>query len=781
MKNIQNVMLLFLLSFGVAEAQNLTQTIKGTIVDNESQSTLEGATVVIMKGEFQTGTTTDANGLFKIEKVPVGRYNIVVRFMGYETATLSEIMVSSGKEVVLNINLKQIAMKVDEVTIKANGRKDLALNSMSAISARSFTVEETRRYAGGLDDPARMASAFAGVTVGNIQDNAIVIRGNSPKGVAWHLEGVEIPNPNHFAGGNVAGGGVVTIFSSQLLANSDFFTGAFPSEYGNALAGVFDMKLRTGNPDKREHTFQAGLLGIDVASEGPIMLGKKATYLFNYRLSSLSLLSNLKIVPSEQIPRYQDVSFKFYFPTKAGNFSLWAVAGDDKNTEPVDTDSSKWESAWDRVEYDWNLRMGAAGLSHKLVLDKQSYINSTLAVTGTSNVMDMRRVSDDLELKNRNYFSDKSGRVAFNSYINSKISPQLTVRTGVTVNQLFYNIDLNGTLHDTSQVWINYARQKGQTTYSEWYIQSKYTLTNNFTFNFGLNTSYFAVNQDFSIDPRFGLNWNILPNHTLSFGYGKHSQIEDLRFYYITDEQNGSTTFPNKDLGLAHAHHIVLGYDWLISDALRLKVEPYYQHIYNVPGIKDSSYSMINFSQDWNFHHPLVNNSTGRNVGIDFTFERFFKDNFYYLVTLSVFDSKYKGGDGVWRNTRFNKQYACNLLVGKEIFTKKDRVLGLNARLNLMGGERMSPLLRDQSLELKDVVYDESKAFTQQGKPVTYLDVTITWKANHARYTGTWALQVKNALAAGNDYGYYYNYRSNSLEKDVARVVLPVLSYKIEF
>jgi len=241
------VFILLLSSPLILIAQEITQTIKGTIVDNETVNPLIGATVVIMESKPLLGSTTDINGKFKIEKVPIGRYNIQVSYLGYESAIVSEILVTSGKEVVINTGLKQSIKQINEVTIKGNSEKDKPLNTMASISARSFTVEETRRYAGGLDDPARLASSFAGVAMSSINDNGIVIRGNSAKGVSWRLEGVDIPNPNHFAGANVAGGGIVTVFSSQMLANSDFYTGAFPAEYGNALAGVFDMKFRTGN------------------------------------------------------------------------------------------------------------------------------------------------------------------------------------------------------------------------------------------------------------------------------------------------------------------------------------------------------------------------------------------------------------------------------------------------------------------------------------------------------------------------------------------------------
>ncbi|MDD2287122.1 MAG: carboxypeptidase-like regulatory domain-containing protein, partial [Paludibacter sp.] len=378
MKAARTIILLSLLLFtNIVFSQTVSQTLKGMVFDSEIKTPLTGATVVVLGTNPLLGTTTDLDGNYKISHVPIGRYNIHISYIGYEPAIVSEILVTSGKEAVINAGLKQSVTQMKEVTVKANSQKDKPINTMASISARSFTVEETRRYAGGIDDPARLVSSFAGVTVGNLQDNAIIIRGNSPKGVSWRLEGVEIPNPNHFAGGNVVGGGFVTIFSSQLLSNSDFFTGAFPAEYGNALAGVFDMKFRNGNNEKRESTVQVGMLGIDVSSEGPFKKGKNASYLFNYRYSTLGLIADLGLLPTQQVPRYQDLSFKLNFPTqKAGVFSFWGIGAIDNNKEHDELDFTKWETDWDRVQYDWNLNTGVLGLTHKMIIGSRSYINT---------------------------------------------------------------------------------------------------------------------------------------------------------------------------------------------------------------------------------------------------------------------------------------------------------------------------------------------------------------------------------------------------------------------
>ncbi len=776
---------LMVLFVTTAKAQNLTQTVKGRVIDKISQTTLPGATVIIAESNPPIGTTSNANGEFRLEKVALGRYNLEVRMVGYMPVTVPEVLVGSGKEVVLTVEMLEAVTGLDEVVVRAGSNKERPLNSMATISARSFNVEETRRYAGGMDDPARLATAFAGVTAGgNSQDNAIVIRGNSPKTVLWRVEGVDIGNPNHFSGANVAGGGLVTTISSQMLANSDFLTGAFPAEYGNSLGGVFDIKLRTGNNDKHEKTVQVGIMGIDLSAEGPLSKNGNASYLFNYRYSTLGLLAKTGLMPIDQTPVYQDLSFKLNFPTKhAGTFSFWGVGGIDNISDKEEADSAKWETETDRMKNNWDEWFGATGISNKYSLNTKTHINTSIVATGNMKKLWQKRLDNALELQNDMTLNSNTSKISLNSYVNHKFNAKLSSRTGFNINSLHYKYDLSGTLNENPDTYRKFTDEAGNSIHAQAYTQLKYNVSNTLSLNGGLQAEYFAVTKKYTIDPRFSVNWDFASNQSLTIGYGKHSQLEDLSMYFIKKRENGTDNYLNKDLDFSHAHHLVLAYNWHINNNLRLKVEPYYQHLYNIPGIADSSFSMINYRQDLTFQSKLENNSIGRNIGIDVTLERFLKNNFYYLVTASVFDSKYKADDNIWRNSRYNKQFVANFLVGKEfvIGPKKNNLLGVNLRGVVSGGEFYTPINQTASLAAKRPIFDEKNAFSLKDPVTKFVNLSLTYRVNKAHHSSIWAFQLNNVLGEKQFDKYEYSYKEKSFVRASKVYKLPMISYKIEF
>ncbi len=771
----------------IVNAQQPVQTIRGVVRDAKTHEKLFGANVILP--EENRGTITDVEGRFSLHEVKVGRYNLQVSFVGYKPVIIPELLVGSGKEIILEIDMEPSISKLDEIVIKPTIRKDLPVNSMASVSARTFSVEEAGRYAGALDDPGRMAGNFAGVTTAGVNVNAIVVRGNAPKGLLWRLEGVDIPVPSHFSGSNVAGGGALTMFSSELLANSDFYTGAFPAEFGNATAGVFDMKLRNGNNRNREYSFQIGVQGIEAAAEGPFKKGGKGSYLLNYRYSTMALIFPLlpELEGGDEIPVYQDLSFKINIPGgKAGSFSFWGIGGLSSTNMRGYDDPDKWIYPESRAYMDFHYNMGATGITHTLSLSENTLIRSTLALNaGEHSYYDRTRLLESSPSEIFPLFSvDKTeGKGTLSSVITHVYNSRLTIKGGLDLNRHFY--ELKGEARNfESQTMEQLMNGDGQSWMIKGHVQGKYLLSDNSFFTAGLNTSWFELNDEYRIEPRASFHWEAFPGHRFSLGYGIHSQIEPLFVYFVrgsgVDEQ-GENEFPNKNLGRMGAHHFVLGYDWSITPNLRLKIEPYYQKIYDVPVVDGTPYSMVNFLSDWTFDRSLINEGSGINMGVDVTLERFLKDGLYYMTTMSIYDSKYTGGDGIERRTRYDGGYVMNILGGKEWLIKEKNLFSFNLKLTFMGPYWYQPLDIEATHQQKDIVYDEDQAFNYRYSNFeTMSDLSLNYRINGKKVSSIITLQVKNILG-----GYYmgkkYNLEKESIENDFFKSLVPFLSYEVEF
>lgn len=606
-------------------AQQPTQSIRGTVVDEASNMPLAYVSVGLKNTVF--GTLTDSAGHFTLPDVPVGRYDIAISLIGYEPVILREIQLTAAKEVFLNISMRENPTALDEVVVRPKVNKEQPLNSMATVSARMLSVEEAERYAGGFDDPARLVSAFAGVS-SNVGNNAIVVRGNSPQSLQWKLEGVEISNPNHFADLGAFGGGGLTALSTHLLANSDFFSGAMPAEYSNALSGVFDIFMRSGNNQNHEHAFQLGAIGIDAASEGPFKKGKRSSYIFNYRYSTLGLLA--PILPDNAAgTTYQDLSFKLNFPTgKAGTFSLWGLGLLDHSDAQAKDHISEWEYHSDRENQDAHQVMGTAGVSHRILLNDRQFLKSVLAVTTNGIDMQSKSLDSSFQLMPKNVINNRFYNLVLSSSLNTKYNARHTNKSGFVITQMNYSMLLKDadSAKTSLQTLVN---ETGNSTLVSAYSNSLLHINDKTSLNVGVNGQWFTYNNAWSLEPRAGIKYRFAPRQTLSFAYGLHSRLERLNYYFIKDKSN---QLINKDLGFTRAHHLVLGYDINTSELTHLKVEAYFQHLFDVPVMQGNSFSLINQHNDWFFNGKLQNTGQGRNYGLDITFEKYLSRGYLHPV-----------------------------------------------------------------------------------------------------------------------------------------------------
>ncbi|MEM6763287.1 MAG: TonB-dependent receptor [Bacteroidota bacterium] len=754
-------------------SQGLLQTVRGRLTDEVSSQPIVGATVAILDLQPVKGAYTDEQGYFVIRQVPIGRHTIRASSLNYEEVILSEVLVNSAREVVLTVKMKEAIVEMDEVVITPENDRGKPLNELAVVSARSFSVEDAKNYAASVNDPSRAALSFAGVTSSDDELNEIIIRGNSPRGILWRVEGIEVPNPNHFSEDNSGGGGI-SILSVNVLDNSDFYTGAFPAEYGNASSGVFDLKLRNGNSFKREAAFQVGLLGVDVALEGPFSKDSRASYLVNYRYSTLGILDQLGLLTSfsDAIPNFQDLSYKVNLPTKkAGVFSIWGLGG--LSEQKVD----------DELEPEvYSADLGVGGLSHSLLIGENTLLKTALVYSYQAQIY----AYEDIPF---NYFEEETfinqtfrGKIQ----LSHKFNPRFSLQTGIIGSAL--DFEARVTERDDN-VKFEGVNTEGNTTQWQGYVQASYRLSKELTLNAGLHTLYLALTDAQSVEPRVGAKWQFHEKQSLSFGYGRHARIESMSLYFANDVNNYSgEQRPNTELGLAQADHLVLAYDLFPGRKWHAKAEVYYQRLTDIPIAAPEAddefsqvFSSINLERGFE-GIPLVNEGEGENYGLELTVEKFFTNDWYLLTTASFFSSQFTPQDGISRDTRFNSGFATTWLAGKEFQVGKDKRngLGVNARVLWNGGGRFFNFDLPASRAAGFGIRNFAGGYSLEGGDYLRLDFRVNYRINTPTYAATLSLDLQNATNRGNVFNYFYNSSTGQLETNRQLGLVPVLNLRVE-
>ncbi len=797
---MKKIFFLFVIAFQISLsllAQEATQTIKGTIVDQQSEIPLIGVAIELISVDPMLGTTTDEFGNFSLEGVPVGRQALRLSYLGYKTITLPNVLVTSGKQVSLSLSLEESVTQLDAIVVSAETEKDRTVNEMTGISARTFDLEEVNRFSGGRNDVARLVGNFAGVAVADDSRNDIIIRGNSPTGVLWRLDGIPIPNPNHFSTLGTTGGPVSAI-NPNMLKTSDFLTSAFPAEYGNALAGVFDLGFRSGNKDRFEGMFQlAAFSGFEGMVEGPISKKNQSSFLVAYRHSFVEVADAIGIpVGTNATPNYRDVSFKFDFGrSKAGQFSLFGILGwseIDFLGDELDEDdlfANPNQDAFVRS------RLGVIGLRHNIIVGNNSYFRTIFSVSGVDNRYDQDDFIEGLDQKIRTVESlERDLTYSLSSYYNQKFSPKFTMRTGVLVQYQDLRTEVRDRENrpdiddDGIPDWVTVRDFTGGNGLYQLFWQGTYKASEKWTINGGLHGQYLDLNDSWALEPRLAVNWQVRPNHKLSLGYGLHNQTQVAPVYFYEEPiPGGGVNRNNQQLDFTRSNHFVLGYDARLGTDWRLKVEAYNQYIDNVP-VDDtiSSFSMLNAGADFVFPERanLVNEGTGRNYGLEITLEKFFSKGYYGLLTTSLFQSKYEGSDGIERNTAFNNRYVVNFLTGKEfkIGKAKRNALTLDLKLTTAGGRYYTPVDLEASREAGEEVLIEEEAFSLRQPNYFRLDLKFGFRLNSKnRLSQQFFIDLQNITGNQNLFDRRYNEVTMEVNDVFQSGFFPDILYRIQF
>ena len=796
-KNLTSFFLLCLLatcSFYVAaqekKPESLTQTIRGKVFDHVSKVGLPGATVIVAGTDPTIGTITDDSGNFQLEHVPTGRTNLIASYLGYEPTAMRELIVTSGKEVILEIAMTESLEQMNEVLVTVSSNSLDASNEWAVVSARGFDMEETNRYAGSRNDPARMAQNFAGVSGANDSRNDIIIRGNSPTGVLWRLEGIDIPNPNHF-GALGTTGGPVSILNNNLLGRSDFLTGAFPAQFGNATAGVFDLTMRKGNAYKREHLGQIGFNGLELGTEGPLNVGKNASYLINYRYSTLALMQGLGFSPGtgNAVPYYQDLSAKVDIPTtNFGRFTLFAVGG--KSTidligAEMDSSSTDLYSEISQNIYN-SAKMGVVGMTHTSYYNPNTYgvISLSADYSFSGNVVDsLSAESRDPVAFYRNHYGLTKYRGQYQ--LHRKIDNKNNFTIGVNYDLLGFNLQ-DSLYRGATDRFVTLRNMRDFSGLAQGYVQWQNRVNSSWSITGGMHYQYFLLNGSQQLEPRAGISYQHTTRSSFQLGYGLHSQLQTLPIYFLeVENSNLPGTRSNEQLGFTNSHHLVGGYQYQMTPSIRFKLEAYYQYLFDVAvQSHPSSFSMLNAGADFGIPDvdSLVNAGRGRNYGLELTLEKSFSGSSYFLLTASLFDSKYQGSDAIWRNTAFNSQYVFNGLFGKEWqIGSKNRILAIDLKSTLAGGQFITPIDLVASRAANEAVFQNNLAYSVKNPAYFRADMKINYRVNKKGLTHEWSLDIQNVFNNKNIFRQTYNPITEQIVESYQLGIFPIPQYRLTF
>jgi hypothetical protein len=749
------ILAVFLFSATISHAQ-VTQTVRGQVTGSASQPLL-GANVILTSSAEKFILTTDSSGIFSAQ-VPAQRYIIQISYVGYTTHE-QELLVTGGKVISLPVVLEETATQLQDLEVTSASYQ----NSAGVID---IPIEKALRLPASYFDPLRAAISYPGVVQASDQANSLIIRGASPSGILWRLNGLDILNPNHLANAGtlsdkpVSSGGGVNMLSAQMLDHTRLITSAASANYGNYTSGVMDMHFRESTTTKHEFTMQASLIGLDAAAEGP--LSGKNSYLANYRYSTIGLLSQAGVDFGDEQINFQDISFKLSFRGWRSNTGIFGVGGTSQNKFKAKALPDQ-EVEKDLFDIMYKSKSMTTGVHTEITMGKAVFSAGT-----AFSYRDQEREADAKYLSFSGNIYDKT--VLKESLISSfaLIKWVPVTRVSTELGAMFNYNNLNSkvaemTLFPNLSTTASGSQREITSHLLQPYFKVMYDISSRTAIEIGARYQAQLDSSFTTIDPRASISHRFKNNQWV-LSYALASQFQSASVSRFSGKP-----FRIQQMNLAYSRP--LGNHW------QLNIQLYHHLLFNVPALAPANFSLINYF-DGLVPPFLSDDSKSKVTGSEITVEKRFEDQWYLLAGGSWYDSKYKIENNGWRNTRFNGQYTLNISSGKEWNRKKEKNFGVHLRALGLGGLRTTPIV-----VLTDGSYFENqiKAFEQKLGDYFRLDARFVWRKNKTGYTRSISLDIQNVLGVENDGFQYYDRLQKRVLIQKQLGIIPILAYRVDF
>jgi outer membrane receptor for ferrienterochelin and colicin len=743
-------------------SQQLTGTIEGTALDQATRMPLIGANIIVMHTTF--GAVTDAEGKFVIRNIPVGNYSVQFRMVGYATFTKTDIIVRSQRITAVSGELTEQTIESEQVVVTAGYFRQ---NDVQPLSITALSAEEIRRAPGSGGDISRVIMGLPSLAKVNDQSNSLIVRGGSPLENAFYLDGIEIPNINHFPTQG-ATGGPIGMVNVDLIDEVDFYTGGFSPAYGDKMSSILELKLREGNRKNFDGQFDLSIAGFGGVAEGP--LGDRGSYLLSVRRSYLDYVVKMFDIGTSVAPSYGDVQGKIVYDLSPEHqISLITLNGDDHNN-PTRTVAEENSMLFYGNQ---DIYQNAGGITWRALWNSGFYSMTTAGYQSTAATEDFYETNTGaLLLKNRT----TEGSASLRNANHLRLSELHSLEFGFEVKQLFasYNNTFgtftSATGDSTPRAVVD--KQVNETKLSA-YITYIIRPLNGVTATAGVRTDYFTYNDRMTVSPRATLAY--LLNELTSVKIASGMYYQNMPVVLLAQSA------ANSGLRDPYAVHYIFGIDHLLSEDTKLSMEIYQKEYYDVPvDPSDPALFLVDeifYRNGLYFNHAaLTNSGKARARGVEVTLQKKLAQDFYGIASAAFFRTEYKGADDVWRNRVFDNR----IIVSAEGGYKPNAEWEFSARWIYAGGTPYTPLDLAQSAQLKREVFDAGRINGARYPAYHSMNVRFDKRFHFDRSNLVLYLSAWNVYNRKNVATYFWNEKENRQDTIYQWNLLPIFGVEYE-